>query len=96
MNIKIHEGEDREVVAFCDKDLIGKKFEDDSIVLDINSRFYEGEDVEKEDVLIILKDAINVNIVGKESVKISIEVGIISDDDVREVEGIPYAFYVGI
>lgn len=95
MNIKIHDAGDREVIALCDKELIGKKFENDVVSLDLSSKFYDGEDLGKEEVIEILKGSKNINIVGKESVKVAIEAGVIDEYNVRKVEGIPYAISTG-
>jgi len=85
----------RYVVAICDENLIGKKFEENSFQLDIKENFYKGEKKTKEETIEIirkmaLEDA-TFNIVGKSSIKAAIEAEIISQEGVREFKGIPYS-----
>ena len=43
MYVKIHKSKDRNIIAVCDEELIGKSFSEGNLVLDINERFYKGE-----------------------------------------------------
>ena len=85
----------RDVVAVCDSDLIGKKFEEGEIQLDVKEGFYKGEDVSREKAIEIMKDMAKedatFNIVGKESVDAAIEAEIISQEGVKKIEGISFA-----
>ena len=85
----------RDVVAICDSDLIGKNFEEDNLQLDVKENFYKGSEVSKDEATKIMKDLSHedatFNIVGKESIDSAIEVGIISKDQVGEIDGIPFA-----
>jgi len=94
MYVKIHKGSTI-VLAICDENLIGKKFEEGDLCLDVNEAFYKGEKKTKEEVLELLKEYKNVNIVGEESVKVGIESGVISKDSIITIGGIPHAqFFV--
>lgn len=94
MYLKIHKSY-RNVVAIADSDLIGKKFEEGILQLDVRENFYKGEELPKEEVIkIIKKESIEdstFNIVGKESTKTAVESGLISEEDIGEINGIPYA-----
>ncbi|MEM4271730.1 MAG: DUF424 family protein [Candidatus Pacearchaeota archaeon] len=94
ISIKIHNSY-RKVVAVCDSDLIGKKFEEGNRQLDARENFYKGDEYNKEKaVQIIKKQAIedaSFNIVGKESINASIEAGIIKKEGILKLKGIPFA-----
>jgi hypothetical protein len=92
--VKVHKVGKSEVIAVCDEDLIGKCFEEEKIYLDVNERFYKGDIVDGSEILKICMDAKTVNIVGKNSVKLFLDAGIILKENVREVEGIPFAMIV--
>jgi len=85
----------REVVAICDSELVGRKFEQDNLQLDVKESFFKGNEVSKEELIEILddmsKEDATFNIVGKESVSIALEEGLISKDGVKTIQGIPYA-----
>jgi len=94
MFLKIHKSY-RDVVALCDSDLIGKRFEGGKFQLDIKENFYKGEEVSEEQAILILKkmsrnDA-TFNIIGKDSIQTAIKAGIIDEDAVGEVQGVRFA-----
>ena len=94
MQIKIQKTY-RNIVAICDSDLIGKKFEQDKFQLDIKESFYKGDEKTKEEALEIIKkertEDSTFNIVGKESTKTAIEAGVISKEGLGYIKGIPFA-----
>lgn len=94
MYIKIHRSY-RNVVAVCDRDLIGKKFEEGKRQLDIRENFYKGQEVNKEEAVKIMimqsKEDSTFNIVGRKSIDAAIEAGIIEEGDVDTIQGIPFA-----
>ena len=92
--IKIHSSY-RKVIAICDSDLIGKKFEEGKRQLDVRENFYKGEEVDEEKAIqMIRRQAIedaSFNIVGKNSVEASIKAGIIKKEGILKLKGIPFA-----
>lgn len=94
MFLKIHKSY-RDVVAVCDSDLIGKRFEEDKFQLDVKESFYKGDEVEEERAIFILKkmaiEDATFNIVGENSVKAAIQAGIIEQEAVGEVQGVKFA-----
>lgn len=94
MHLKIHQSY-RSVVALVDSDLIGRKFEEDKRQLEIKEGFFKGEEVTREKAIFILQSQLRedatFNIVGKESIDCAIEAGVIDEDSVAHIQGIPYA-----
>lgn len=85
----------RDVVAVCDKDLLGKKFEEGRFQLDIKESFFKGRESSKEEVIEIMKDMkledSTFNIVGEESVNTALESGIITKEGIGRIANIPFA-----
>lgn len=85
----------RDIVAVCDSDLIGEKFEEGEIQLDVKEDFYKGEEVSYEKAVEIMRDMAKedatFNIVGEEAVEAAIEAGIIDEGAVRKVEGVSFS-----
>ncbi|HEA46261.1 MAG TPA: DUF424 family protein [Candidatus Pacearchaeota archaeon] len=85
----------RDVVAICDKELLGKKFEEGKFQLDVKENFYKGELVSEEEAIKISesfsKEDSTFNIVGENSIKVALKTRMIEKEDVGEVEGIPFA-----
>ena len=94
MFVKMHKSY-REVVAVCDSELIGKRFEEGIIQLEISENFFKGDEKTEKEVLEILKyasgDDATFNIAGKESVNTALKAGIIAKEGIRTVQGVPFA-----
>ncbi len=85
--VKVHES----VVAMCDDDLVGKRFEEGKRVLDVSERFYKGEELDMEEVKRILREGSNLNLVGKEIINVALKEKVINEEDVVYIEGVPHA-----
>lgn len=85
----------REVIAICDAELLGKYFEEDKFQLDVKESFYKGEDTPEKKAILIMQDMLKedatFNIVGEKSVNAAIKAGIISEQGVGKIQGIPFA-----
>ena len=80
--MKSHEG--KTIISLCDKDIKGRVFEEEGIVLDLTSEFYGNENE------FDIKKANSINAVGEESVKFLIDKGLITPGDAKKVSGVPY------
>ena len=93
MWVKIHKSS-RTVVAICDDNLLGKKFNEGIKCLNITESFFKGEKMSRKEVRDIMKfeslSGSSFNIVGRESVNLALSVGIIEKDSWYEVEKIPF------
>ncbi len=77
------------VVAACDSELLGKKYREGQIKLEVSS-FYEGALIDEEALPNFLKDATIVNLVGERSVACAADQGYIDPDCVMKIEGVPH------
>ncbi len=94
MLVKIHQAY-RIIVAICDTELLGKKFEEENFQLDIRENFYNGQEISEENLLPLIreyaKEDATFSIVGKESVHAALKTGIISKEGVKTIQNIPFA-----
>lgn len=85
----------REIIAVCDKELLGKRFEEEQFQLDVKENFFNGDEVSEEKAVEIMKkkaaEDSTFNIVGEKSVNAAIMAGIISEEDVKKIQNIPFA-----
>ncbi len=85
----------RDIVVICDKNLVGKKFEDNKFQLDIKENFFTGKDLNEKETIDIIrkmeKEDATFNIVGKESINAALKAGIINKDGIKEIQSIPFA-----
>jgi len=94
--VKVHNYEDGELVAICDKELIGMNFSDGDFGLNITERFYKGELKDKEDVIFILQNSKNTNVVGNQAVKLCVELGLITEEDIIKIQDTAHALIINI
>lgn len=94
MLLKVHESY-RYVVAICDSDLLDKKFEEGNKQLDVTGNFFRGEEKTKEEVKEIIEDMkledATFNLAGKETISLALEIGLIEEEGIVFVSGIPVA-----
>lgn len=85
----------RDVVAVCDKKLIGKRFEEDKFQLEVKENFFNGDETDEEKAIEIMKQMSmrdsTFNIVGEKSVNTAIKAGIISREEIKKIQDIPFA-----
>lgn len=92
MIVKKHISHDgRIVVAICDSEISGKRFEEGNKQLDLSSDFYKGEEKTVEETLGMIEDANILNIVGERSIKFAMDNEMISEDNILMISGIPFA-----
>lgn len=93
--VKIHQVY-REVVAVCDSELVGKRFEQGNKQLDINEDFFKGQACDEAQAINLIKEKLAddacFNFVGKYAIQAGIKAGAIDKNGVMKVQGVPYAF----
>lgn len=86
----IGEGEEK-VLAACDEELLGKKFCEGDLKLEVSRDFYGGELVEVDVFANLLKNVRIANLCGKHTIKKAIELGLVSKNSVIVIQGVPHA-----
>ena len=85
----------RNIVAVCDSELLGKKFEEGKFQLDVKESFFSGEETSEEKAVQIMKkmsqDDATFNIIGEKSVNAALKAGIITKDGIRMIQGVRFA-----
>jgi len=78
-----------DVLAACDEDLVGKKFEENELVLDIRKSFYLDRKVGEEELSRLLAETKNINLVGEQTINIAKRDKLVNN--IGRIKGIPYA-----
>ena len=81
---------DATMLNICDKDLLGKTLNRDNFTLKISEKYYAEKAVEKEEARDLLKKSDNINMVGKDIIDLSVNLGIGSEEGVKVIDGIPF------
>ena len=78
------------MLNICDADLLGRTLNRDNFSLKISEKYYGEKVVEKEEAEALLKGSDNINMVGKEIISLSTNIGVGSHNGVKEIDGIPF------
>ena len=89
--MRIHRHGNEVLVAACDRRLLGHVLSEGDIRLEVNPQFYEGEDASDELLLNRLDNATMANLVGGRTVGLAIRHGIIDEECILYIDGVPHA-----
>ena len=81
---------DTNMLNICDADLLGRTLNRGNLTLKISEKYYGEKVVEKEEAESLLKESHNINMVGKEIISLSTDIGVGSQEGVKEIDGIPF------
>ena len=81
---------DSNMLNICDKELLGKTLNRDNFRLKISEKYYAEKIVEKEEARDLLQKSDNINMVGKEIIDLSVNMGIGSQEGVKVIDGVPF------
>ena len=97
MYLKLHKSY-KTVIALCDSNLLGKKFEEGVKQIDVRENFYKGEEVSAEVAIKVLQQQAHenatFNIVGKESTEVTVKAGLVKRENIGKIAGIPLVIIV--
>ena len=92
-------------MAVCDADVFGRKLKDSGVegqeskvgerVLDVSGDFFKGKEMSldgaKEEIVRCNREDATFNFVGKESVELARELGIVKEEGIVDIDGVPFA-----
>ena len=89
-SVRVSDYQKNTMVNMSDIELIGKDVIDGELKINISENYYGKQIVEKDEAISLLKSASIMNLVGKETISLAIEVGIGSKDGVKIISDIPF------
>jgi uncharacterized protein len=78
------------MLSICDAPLLGKKLVDNKLKIHISESYYGERLVEKEEAENLLKKCSTANMAGKETISLSVGLGIGSYQGIKEIDGVPF------
>lgn len=79
------------LLVVTDADIIGKKFEEDRLQLDLTKKFYLGEQKTKEEVKQLMLTARHLHLTGKGAVAIGVEMDLVDPKKIIFIDKVPHA-----
>lgn len=89
-SVKVTDYQKNLMVNICDIDLLGKNISEDKLNMKISKSYYGEKIIEHEEAKSLLKTASIINMVGKETISLSLELGVGSENGVKTIDGIPF------
>lgn len=88
--VKTSTYQQKKMLNICDAELVGKTLTKSDLTMHLSSSYYAERLVEKTEAEELLKNATIINMVGKETISLSVNIGIGSSKGVKEIDGIPF------
>ena len=89
-SVRITNYQNTSMLNICDAHLLGKKLVEHKLKMHISESYYGERLVEKDEAENLLKKCSSINMVGKETISLSVRLGIGSDQGVKEISGVPF------
>ena len=89
-SVRVTEYQKNMMLNICDAELLGKKITQDELNIHISESYYGERFVEKKEATDLLKQSSIINMVGKETISLSIELGVGSENGIKTISGIPF------
>lgn len=89
-SVKITEYQKNLMLNICDVDLLGKNIVQNELTMTISKIYYGDQIIEEEEAKKLLESSTIINMVGKNTISLSLELGIGSENGVKKISGIPF------
>ena len=87
---KVHRQGPQSVLAGCDRDLMGKRLENDGTTISIDPAFYGTDLITPDDLLAKSVGVASINLLGKAVVDLFMSNGFMDAESVILIDGIPH------
>lgn len=81
---------DSRMLNICDENLLGKVLQKDKLKMNISKNYYGQRLVDKSEAEQLMKDSSILNLVGKETIEISVNLKIGSRQGVKVIDDVPF------
>lgn len=80
----------KSMLNICDPELLGRKIVDGKLTMNISESYYGEKLVDQKEAEILLKNSSIINMVGKETIALSVKLGVGSESGIKIISGIPF------
>ena len=89
-SVKVTDYQKNPMLNICDADLLGQNIQENDLIVKINERFYGERLVDQEEAKHLLQNSSIINMVGNETVSLSISLGIGSENGIKKIDDVPF------
>lgn len=91
MIFKLHNYDEKTILAVCDKEHLGKEFEDKKLCFRVSEKFYGNKGINEKELIDLIKKVDSANLFGNKCVEILEKQDLISESNVILIKGIKHA-----
>ncbi len=89
-SVKVSNYQKNSTLNICDVELLGKTISKDELKMNISQSYYGEKLIDKEEAKSLLQNSSIINMLGKNTVSLSIELGIGSESGIKTISDIPF------
>ena len=89
-SVRVTDYQKNMMLNICDSELLGQTIVEGELNMNISKNYYGEKLVEKEEAANLLKQSSIINMVGKETVSLSVQLGIGSENGIKMISGVPF------
>ena len=89
-SVRVSDYQKNIMLNICDVELLGKKIIQDELKIHISQSYYGEKFIDKEEAKTLLKNSSIINMVGKETISLSLELGIGSESGIKTISDVPF------
>jgi hypothetical protein len=89
-SVKVTDYQKNLMLNICDANLLGKNIVQDELTIIISKNYYGEQIVEKTEAEKLLRNSSIINMVGRNTVSLSLALGIGSENGIKRISGIPF------
>ncbi len=89
-SVRVSEYQKKTMLNICDADLLGTKIIQDDLTMSIGEAYYGKKIVETDEAKTLLKNSSIINMVGKDTISLAVELGIGSESGVKIISDVPF------
>ena len=90
MIVNKHSQNNKQVLAICDNDLLGKVIEENDLILDLSSEFYSGEEVSENQLKELIKTSYIINAVGEKTINFLKQEKLVDVENIKFIGSVPH------
>ena len=89
-SVKITDYQKNPMLNICDAELVGRDIHENDLKINISKSYYGEKIVDKNEAKTLLKNSSIINMVGQETISLSISLGIGTENGVKKIDGVPF------
>lgn len=88
--VKTSSYQNSNMLNMCDEDLLGKTVKNDKVQINISKSYYGQRLVDKTEAQTLMQNCSVLNLVGQNTIQMSVELKVGSQQGVKTIDGVPF------